>query len=294
MARRIETQTSRTAQWICVCRGSSYRERSPYLRSGDYVAAALPPFVLRAASHIGLVRRLIRTRFARKGMYEYVVARTRYVDEAFGRAAAEVEQVLIMGAGYDSRAIRFHDQLRHARLFELDAPAPQANKIRGLELRHFEVPPNLVFVPVDFERDSPAQRLDESGFVRGRPCLFLLEGLTMYLTPESIEQTFRLIGDLAGPGSWLVFDYVYASVLRGENDLYGEEGCADWVAGVGESWRFGIERGGLTPFLARYGFKVADEATAATLEARYFTDPAGRVVDRVNGTHALVTARRTG
>jgi methyltransferase (TIGR00027 family) len=73
-------------------------------------------------------------------------------------------QVLIMGAGYDSRAFRFRVGLRNARVFELDAPKPQADKRRGLELRKLDVPENLAFVPVDFEIESASQHLAQAGF----------------------------------------------------------------------------------------------------------------------------------
>jgi methyltransferase (TIGR00027 family) len=197
-----------------------------------------------------------------------------------------------MGAGYDSRAMRFRDQLANTRVFELDAPKSQADKRRGLEMRKLEVPANLVFVPVDFETESAAERLAEAGFVGGKPTLYLLAGLTMYLEQATIDETFKLIGSSAGPGSVLVFDYAYASVIEGERGGYGSEGTAESAAKAGEAWRFGIHSGGLGEFLARYGFEVSDEASPETLEGRYFTDPSGRLAGRVNATQALVTARK--
>jgi O-Methyltransferase involved in polyketide biosynthesis len=155
------------------------------------------------------------------------------------------------------------------------------------------VPENLAFVPVDFEIESASQHLAQAGFLGGKPTLYLLEGLTMYLEPATLDETFRLIGSSAGPGSVLVFDYAYASIIEGERNPYGASGLAESVAKAGEAWRFGIEKGGVGEFLARYGFEATDEASPETLELRYFTDPSGRLVGRVNGTQALVTARKT-
>jgi methyltransferase (TIGR00027 family) len=199
-----------------------------------------------------------------------------------------------MGAGYDSRAIRFADRLRAARVFELDAPSPQADKRRGLALRKLDVPANLTYVPVDFETESVGERLVQAGFAKGRPTLFLLEGLTMYLEPRTVDETFGLIAESAGPGSVLVFDYAYASVIQGKRTQYGAAGLVESAARAGEAWRFGIERGRVGEFLAAYGFGITDEASPETLEQRYFTDRSGRLVDRVNGTQALITARKTG
>jgi methyltransferase (TIGR00027 family) len=148
-------------------------------------AAILPPF-LRAGARVGLFRRLW-SRLGPHRMYLWVVARTRYVDEVFERVAPSVTQVLIMGAGYDSRAIRFRDKLRNARVFELDAPMPQADKRRGLELRRLDLPENLIFIPIDFEAESAAECLARAGFLAGKPTLYLLEGLTMYLEPATVN-----------------------------------------------------------------------------------------------------------
>jgi methyltransferase (TIGR00027 family) len=257
------------------------------------VAAAILPGFLRLGSRLGPFRRAWR-RLAAKGMYQWVIGRTRYIDAVFALTASAMDQVLIMGAGYDSRAIRFAEQLRPARVFELDATAPQADKRRGLALRKLVVPNNLAFVPVDFETESASERLTQAGFAQGRTTLFLLEGLTMYLEPSTVDQTFRMIAESAGTGSLIVFDYAYASVIAGEPTGFGGAGVVESSGKVGEAWRFGIELGRVGEFLAAYGFEPIDEACAETLEQRYFTDPAGRLRERVNGTQALVTARKTG
>jgi O-methyltransferase involved in polyketide biosynthesis len=122
--------------------------------------------------------------------------------------------------------------------------------------------------------------------------LVILEGLLMYLEPESIQVTFQTIQEYAGRGSWAVFDYIQASVLRHENTLYGEAGLTQTVSRAGERWRFGIEAGEIGSFVATYGFEVSDHKDAQELEATYFQDADGRLTGRVNGTHCIVTAVR--
>ena len=289
--RRVQRGTSRTAEWVCVTRACSFRDRDPYRHSDDWVAAAILPRFLRVATRLAPFRRRVWPRLARPGMFAWVVARTRYIDAVFARYGGDVEQVAIMGAGYDSRAIRFADLLKRARVFEVDAPKPQADKRRGLSLRKLSTPANLTFVPVDFETQSAAECLAGAGFERGKATLFLLEGLTMYLEPETIDATFRMIAEAAGPGSVLVFDYAYAAVIAGDASAYGAAGLAQQVSRTGEAWRFGIAKGAVAEFLARYHFAVVDEASPEALEQRCFTDESGRTVARVNGTQALVTAR---
>jgi methyltransferase (TIGR00027 family) len=135
-------------------------------------------------------------------------------------------------------------------------------------------------------------KLDEAGFEKDRLSLFVLEGLLMYLDPESVRATLRIIGEYAGTGSRLVFDYVRSSVLRHENTLYGEAGLARSVSRAGEQWRFGLEPGEVASFAAAHGFGITDHKCVRELEASYFTDGDGRLAGRVNGTHCIVTAER--
>ena len=96
-----------------------------------------------------------------------------------------------------------------------------------------------------------------------------------------------------GPkGSWVVFDYIYASVLRNEGIDYRETGILRKVSRAGEQWHFGIEKGQIEPFLARYSMQLIDHKDAIDLEKAYFTDSNGKTMGRVNGTHCLVTAEK--
>jgi O-methyltransferase involved in polyketide biosynthesis len=97
---------------------------------------------------------------------------------------------------------------------------------------------------------------------------------------------------MPGKGSRVVFDYIYASILRHEGTYYGETGIAQTVSDAGEQWQFGIEKGEIAPFLAAYALRLIDHKDAQDLERAYFTDSDGKVIGRVNGTHCLVTAEK--
>ena len=291
--KRIESTTSRTAEMTCVSRAASYLETDSYYHSDDYLSVRLLPGLVGALFRVAPLRKLFVQRVAPAGIYEYVIARTRYVDAAFKQALDEkFDQILLFGAGFDTRALRFHRGAGHTRIFELDAPPTQGAKIKQYQKRGLTVPPNVVFVAIDFDKESIHDKLDQAGFRPAQKSLFLLEGLLMYLEPESVLAAFRLIEQYAGSGSRIVFDYVQASVLRGEKTLYGEEGLVRVVSQAGEQWRFGFDPDEVTPFLAAYGFRVADHKDARELEACYFHDEVGRAIGRLNGTHCIVTAVR--
>jgi len=279
---------------MCLCRAISSLEKDRCYRSDDRVALSLLPRFLRLLIYIPFFGRLLLRIFAAKGTYEYVIARTKYIDAVFRQVLPEeFSQILIFGSGFDTRALRFQEEARQTKIFELDAQATQEAKLAQYHKRHLSIPPNVVFVPIDFDRESLPLKLDQAGFKRDERSLFILEGVLEYLQPQSVDQTFRTIRELAGAGSEVVFNYIYASVLRHEDMYYGEKGAVETVAKAGESWHFGIEKGEIEQFLSRYGFELRDHRDARELEEMYFKDSAGRIVGRVNGTHCLARAVRT-
>jgi methyltransferase (TIGR00027 family) len=289
--RRIETTTSRTAEWTCVSRAASSLESDSHYRSDDYVALLLVPTFLKLALHIPLIRRFYSQVIAPKGIYEYTIARTKYIDATFKEVLAEgFDQILIFGAGFDTRALRFQREVRDTKIFELDVPITQQAKLRQYAKRGLSIPANVEFIAIDFDKESLSGKLEEAGFGRGKRSLFVLEGLLMYLQPESVDETFQVIASFAGAGSEVVFDYVRASVLRGAGSSYGEREIVQSVAKAGERWHFGIEDGELARFLKQYGLSVREHQAAQDLERMYFTDASGGIVGRVNGTHCLVRA----
>jgi len=291
LKRRIESTTSRTAEMTCMSRACSALETHGCYHGDDYIAPLLLPGWLKPILHVSLGRRLFARVLAPKGMYEYVIARTRYIDAVFRQALADqFDQVLIFGAGFDTRALRFKDLLEDTRVFELDAPLTQQAKMGQYRKRRLASPQNLHFIAIDLDKESLPMKLDDAGFDRHRRSLFILEGLVMYLQPEAVEATFQTIRDYAGEGSRVVFDCVYSSVLRKEGICYGEAGAVRAVSDAGEQWHFGIEKGEIGQFLAGYGMELIDHNDAEGLEKAYFSDSRGRVTGRVNGTHCLVTA----
>ncbi len=277
----------------CLSRACSVFETNHYYKSDDYIAPLLLPRGLKPFLYISLARRLFTRVAAPRGIYEYVIARTKYIDTVFKQALAEqFDQILIFGAGFDTRALRFQNPVANTRVFELDVPVTQQAKISQYQKRNLAIPQSLTFIAIDFDRESISMKLEEAKVFKHQRSLFILEGLVMYLQPNSVDETFQVIRDYAGRGSWVVFDYIYASVLRKEGIYYGETAIVDTVSDAGEPWHFGIEKGQIEQFLARYAMRLIDHKDAQDLEKAYFTDPNGKVIGRVNGTHCLVTAEK--
>jgi methyltransferase (TIGR00027 family) len=231
--------------------------------------------------------------FSPKGIYEYVIARTKYIDSAFKNAISkEFEQILIFGAGFDSRGLRFLEKNSRTKVFELDVPITQNAKINKFRKIGIKIHPNIIFIPIDFNKESPEKKLLESGFLRNKRSLFILEGLLMYLDPGSVDRTFRMIEEFAGENSEVVFDYILASVIREENIYYGEEMIRNRVKRSNEAWVFGIEKGEIEKFLEKYNFHLVRNLDSKALENTYFREKEGKLLGKINGTHCLAHARK--
>jgi methyltransferase (TIGR00027 family) len=291
--RRIESGASRTADMTCGCRAISYMESNPLYKSDDWVAPRLLPRLMQFLVRIPITRRLLSRVLGPQGIYEWVIARTKYIDDIFRQASARgFSQVLLFGAGFDSRAVRFQSELKHSQVFELDAPTTQTVKIGQYRRRGIEVPSNQTFVPIDFEKESVSGKLKEAGFDRGKKTLVILEGVLQYLKPEAVYATLDTIKNHVGLGSWLVFDYAHASMLRAEGNLCEESRMMKGLNKFGESWQFGLDETEVEPMLYKYGFKLLDRKGPKELEEAYFKDEKGVVIARVNGTQSIVKAER--
>ena len=289
--RRTEKKSSRTAGFNCMYRAASFLSVNPYYHSNDHIAPELlPRFLLLLVKN-----RLINFHwgFFPKGIYEYIVARTKYIDTLCETSInSGVDQIAVVGAGFDSRSIRFTEKHRSIRIFELDTIYTQAEKIEQFRRRNIAITDNVIFVPIDFNNESLQEKLVTCGFNRNKESLFILEGIIMYLDKAAVSKLFTALYELSKSGSKVVFDYIYASVLRRENKYYGEKNIYRKVNIVNESWTFGLEDGEVEEYLKQFGFTLMENMNAEDLEKKYFTDTEGNRLARINGTHCVAYAVR--
>lgn len=277
---RIETRASRTADITCSCRAISYYETNPFLKSGDWVAPLLLPDQIQKLLKIPYADKLLRYMLGPKGVYEWVIARTKYIDTLFEKAGNETfGQVLILGAGFDSRAVRFHKQLAGARVFELDSGTTQLMKTMQYIKRGIIVPDNVTFIPINFEIECVTSKLEKAGFNKEAKTLLLIEGAVQYLKPELVRQTMASILEMTGPGSRLILEY-------------GEAGMTEWLESGVEHLKFGMSENLVECFLAESGYHLVDRKDANALEKTFFTDTRGRIRGKVQGTQSILVAER--
>lgn len=274
----------RTAEIVALARADGCND--PAVRNPDFLAHRL----LRPTDRLLLLpglRRLVRASFERRvpGMYMYHQARTKYLDRLLLSRLDGVSQVVILGAGLDTRPYRFESQLRGKGVFEVDHPGTAAWKRRRLR-RLGRATDHVSYVAVDFNRDGLDACLAQAGFRADRTAFFLWEGVVMYLPPASVEATLAVLGRCA-PGSEVAFDYVFRGSLERPGEFPGALGYQRYVAGRGEPCRSGFDPEEVAPMLRRFGFEAVSNVGPAELSVltaphplcAYFGIAHGRIAD---------------
>lgn len=224
------------------------------------------------------------------GTYGAQVMRTRYIDDAVNALVeGGIAQVVILGAGLDTRAFRL-PVLAGATVLELDLPRTQQFKTQRLQGVH-ALAAEVKFIPTDFTKEPLDDVLRAAGLDRARPVLFVWEGVTQYLPEAAVRSTLACVGASA-PGSALVFTYVRRSIIDGS-------AWDSWSGGQrprtdpSEPWIFGVEPDEVPGLLATYGLSLIDDVGAKEFQTRY-AEPLGRRVELYDVEHvALAVARGT-
>jgi methyltransferase (TIGR00027 family) len=205
-------------------------------------------------------------------IFLHVLARTRAIDDTVRKALRDgASQVVVLGAGYDSRAYRMRDETRGATVFEVDFPPTQElKKLRVRELMGTP-PDNVVFVPIDFAAEELGPVLRKAGYQSDRKTVFIWEGVTYYLTESAVEATLRFVAGSSSPGSTIVFDYESDRAVRGDHDDEALKQAMVRLARWGEPHVFGLPVGNTRPFLERLGLTVASDLGPQELTRLYLT-----------------------
>lgn len=225
------------------------------------------------------------------GNPSYIVARTRYIDDYLKTCIDEgIEQLVILGAGYDSRVYRFDELKGRVKVFEVDHPATQRVKIGKVEKAFGSLPDNVVYVAIDFDKEKLNERMFQSGYDHKLKTLFIWEGVTMFITAEAVDETLAFMARRSGKDSSVIFDYILKSVVDGTCRFEEAEKWRRTVERMGEPYAFGIEEGTIGEFLSQRGFHLVKDVDTDFLKSTYIEaiDPNRRVPRHYRVVHATV------
>jgi methyltransferase (TIGR00027 family) len=213
---------SRTAIWAAAARAIGAREPDPHVRNRDWLAERLiGPEERAILGDHPLVPALNEPHEAPIGNVSVLaparilIVRTHFIDDMLEASVRDgVEQIVILGAGFDSRAYRFADLLQRAQVFEVDRPDTQQTKMRRVRETIGAPPANLSYVPIDFRNEGLGDVLGRADYQPDQRTFFIWEGVTMYLPDDAIRTTLGWIRENAPSRSTIVFDYTYQSLIE--------------------------------------------------------------------------------
>ena len=196
------------------------------------------------------------------------IARTRLIDDFLISGLQNgIEQVVILGAGYDCRAYRI-PAMQDKLVFEVDHPNTQAEKRKKLEKIMGSIPSHVVFAAIDFNKDKLENVLDRSGFDKAKKTFFIWEGVTNYLSSDAVDKTIRVISTSAA-GSQLLFTYVHRDIIDAPQKFLNTSSLQELLNQAGEPWTFGFYPEELQQYLEIRGLKLLEDMSSVDYRIRY-------------------------
>ncbi len=282
----IDKNISDTAVFVTYFRACSNKERK--LKGPDYLAKEFHTGSARLKLKLSPILLPLLKKYI-PGTYEWVVSRTFLFDEIFKNALEEnFNQIIILGAGFDSRPYRFIDYIKNTRIFEVDVAPTQETKIKILKDKKINIPDEMQFVAINFNKDNLAERLLQSGFQVGKRNLFVWEGVTEYLTDDAVDSTLTFIKNNSMRKSLIAFTYIYKEAIEGNYNYYGSKEIVNLVSKYKEPYHFGIPEGEINKFLKKWGFNIVKNYTPNELEKLYLTLGSGRSFGKISGHQCAV------
>jgi methyltransferase (TIGR00027 family) len=203
----------------------------------------------------------------------FTTARSRIAEDALSEAVERgIRQMVILGAGLDTFALRNpHDA--QIRIYEVDHPATQAWKRQRLAEAQLALPPWLVLVPVDFERDDLEEQLAGAGFQQNSPAFFTWLGVVPYLTQDAIGTTLDYMASIQN--SEVVFDYIEPSEAFSEEIREYVTERTEQLEKTDERWASRFEPAGIAAMLRSHGFCSIEDINFQEIASRFGCDVQG-------------------
>jgi methyltransferase (TIGR00027 family) len=293
---RGRVNTGSTAEGAALLRAAGAAEPDPKVRNPDWMAAGFVNWGLRLPALVKVpgARRLVARVVERllPGAYYFETGRTRHFDETLlAELERGIEQLVLLGAGYDSRPYRFADRLRDVLVFEVDLPDMSAIKRRKVRAIAGDPPPNVAYVEIDFTRQDLDERLRAHGHDRDAPTLYLWSGVAPYLPEEAVLDVLRFVASHGSPDTSIVFDYCFREVVDGDRSSYGARELFARVESISEPLISGIPRGRTAEYVGECGLRLESDLGPDEAVERHLIRSDGSVYGRPYGFGGFAHAR---
>ena len=196
--------------------------------------------------------------------------RFRYIDDVLKDSIEkkEIETVVNLGAGMDCRAY-YIPCVENIGYFEVDYPSVVETKKAKMKKILGKLPDHVVYVPVDFEKQSLDTELKKAGYNLTSKTLFISEGVTQYISKEANDSTLKYVAQ-AAPGSKIVFSYILKSFIEGK-DLKDptEKSMYKWLVKGFKLFEYGLDPAEMRDYLSEYNLSLIEDIGSEEVKERY-------------------------
>ena len=206
------------------------------------------------------------------GAWSLITCRKRYIDDKLNEALGNIDAVVVLGAGLDTKAYRLARR-SDIPVFEVDLPVNIERKNAAVQRAIGAVPASVRLVPLDFERDDLIGALTGHGYRPDARTFFIWESVTQYLTEDAVRATLGAL-QASPAGSRLVFTYVRKDFIDGVN-MYDAAILYKRFRQRQQVWRFGLDPDQVSEFVAEYGWRLVEQA-GPDYFMRHYIEPSGR------------------
>ena len=295
LKKRIDQKPSETALFAALRRTIANKEfKSGKLGSDDLAEYFLPPhfrFFLKFKRIRGKIKNKLNGLLP--GLNEYMIARTAFFDRLFLDALKnKTPQIVLLGAGYDSRAYRFAKLNQGTRIFELDAPPTQDRKKKCIRKAQIDISENVTFVPINFNQESIKNKLEKAGYKHDQNTLFIWEGVSYYLELESVETTLEFVRQASHEETFIGFDYTTSISDDNMDNFYGVREFTQAMNHhhANEELMFSIDDSKTASFLEKRGLKIVSHLDNKEIERTFLLDENGSQIGQITGHFRFVLA----
>ena len=220
------------------------------------------------------------------GMHEHLISRTRFIDDLIEKSTSiDIEQYVILGAGYDSRAHRLKLPSK-LKKYEVDQHEVQERKRSRLP-DNTTNKANVIYISIDFNHQSLKEQLLNAGFDQNKSTIYTLEGVSQYITREALNSTLKELDALNQNSNSKIFISYVNKLLKDDpkacfgvgysNPEKAVKFITNGAAKVGEPWISFYSAKEIESLLSQNNFTLIENKTLADLNSKYFT-PVGRTI----------------
>ena len=227
---------SKTAELVAAARASHTRTAKPPIFADEYAEHLCGPIWRTIISSKFLTWLVVKVKLhVVQPIVMAVFVRARFCEDLVEEAIdSSVNQYVILGAGYDSFAMRRADLKNKVTVFELDQFATQKSKLERMAKHGIAKPDNAVYVGADLNVDDMFECLNQHGFDSSKPAVFAWFGVTYYLKRDSVVSTLQQISSTCSPGSSVLFDFQFNPFSTPKDWRHIQSKMIEFVAKKGE------------------------------------------------------------